>query len=330
MQGRRHKVESALKRINQTLAILNKLVQDYPVPEHRLLLATTQMNLANTYTTKGWFDKAELPLKEAQRIYGQLIQDQANSLPEHRQMLGRCLAILGMNYRGQSNTEKAEAAHREEPKDGHRAGQVQIEKAEAAQLQALDIFEKLVKEHRGIPDHAYDGGHCYSELVITANCAGQPDLAIERHSKAIPILEGLLDVNFGAAGNPLLSARIDRSTALASHGDHLQAITEAMAVAKQGGLTSSHLYDMACTYAQASAAADRDAKLSPADRASRKTNYTKRAFEYLHKAIADGWEFPAMLRTDPDMNPLHDLAEFKKTLAELEEKEKESEKRNQD
>jgi serine/threonine protein kinase len=329
MQGRRHKVESALKRFNQALDILNKLVQDYPVPEHRLLLATTQVNLANTYLSKGWFDKAELPLKEAQRIYGQLVQDKANSLPEHQVLLGHCLAIVGMNYRGQSSTEKAEAAQRGEPKDENRAGQVQIEKAEAAQMQALDIFEKLVKEHRGVPDYAYDVGRCYIELGLTANCAGQPDVAIERHGKAIQILEGLRDGGLKAAENPLLSAKIDRSTARASRGDHLQATTEAMAVAKEGGLTSSHFYDMACTYAQASAAADRDAKLSPADRGTRKTNYTKRAFEFLHKAIAEGYEFPAMLRTDPDMNPLRNLAEFKKTLAELEKKEKELESRGQ-
>ncbi|HMF11088.1 MAG TPA: tetratricopeptide repeat-containing protein kinase family protein, partial [Gemmataceae bacterium] len=321
MHGRLHEVESAVKRNQQALDILTKLAQDHPSSEHRLLLATTLVRLANTYNTKGWFDKAEPPLKDAQRIYQQLVQDQANALPEHRESLGRCLAILGMTYRGQADKEKAEAAQRREQKGGGRAGQAQLDKAEAAHQQAVEIFERLVKEHRDVPDFAYDLGRCYVELGITANSAGRPDAAVDRHTKAIAILEGVLP-SLGAARNSLLSARLDLATAMAARGDHAQATAGAEAVASQGSLNAGHFYDLACAFSQASAAAGRDPKLSSADRDSRKARYGDRAMDFLKKAVAEGYLYPAKLKTDPDIEPLQGRDDFRKLLIDLEAKEK--------
>jgi tetratricopeptide (TPR) repeat protein len=304
MHGRLHHVESAAKRYQQALDILSKLVQDYPVYEHQLLLATTQTDLANTYASKGWFDKSELALKEAQRIYGRLMHDHPDSLPEHLQSLARSQAILGMAYRGQDQNEKAEAA----------------------QQQALEIFEKVAKEHPDVLEYAYSVGRCYIELGITANSAGRPDDAVTRHEKAIAILEGVLGGGFGAARNALLTARLDRATARAARGEHAQASAEAEALARRGDLNSGHLYDLACAFSQSSAAADRDPKLSPADRARLKEGYAERAMNFLHQAVKEGWLFPNVLKTDPDVKSLRAREDFRKLLAELEAKEKESNK----
>src|SRR5262249_54514158 len=150
-------------------------------------------NLASAYNQKGWFDKAEPVLKEAQRIYGQLLKEQPGR-PEHMQALGRCCAILGMSYRGQTSYQKAELAEQ----------------------QALQVFEKLAEEHPDVPDYAYDVGRCYMDLGMTAHHLGRQDTAVGRYDKAISTLESVIRRGLMAARIPLISVRIYRSNALAA------------------------------------------------------------------------------------------------------------------
>jgi serine/threonine protein kinase/tetratricopeptide (TPR) repeat protein len=292
--------ETGAARYQQALAILNKLVRDFPVAEYQALLATTQMNLGNFYAIKGWFDKAEAASKEAQRLYGRLAQGKADALPDHWEALGRSHAILGMAYRGQGQTEKAEAA-----------GQ-----------QAMEIFDKLAKEHSDVLLYTYDRGRCYTELGLTAKRAGRPDAAVARYDKGIAILEDLQSRGYGGAKIVILLARIHRTTALASRGDHVQATAEAEAVIQQGELTSGHLYDLACTFSQASAAAERDNKLPSAERIRLKARHADRAMDFLRQAVEAGWNSPEHLKTDLDVDPLRARDDFRKLSAELEAKAK--------
>jgi serine/threonine protein kinase/tetratricopeptide (TPR) repeat protein len=300
MHHRMHRADSAAKRYQQALDALSTLVQDDPLAEHRALLATTQMNLATVYTTKGWFAKAEPLAKEAQRIFERLVRDPRDTLPEHWESLGRSWAILGMAYRGQS----------------------QAEKAEAVEEQALQIFDKLAREHPDVQDYAYDRGRCYAELGLTANFAGRPDAALARYDKAIAILEAVLDGGLRAARNTLVSTRIDRATARAARGDHTQAIAEAEAVLRQGELESGHYYDLACTFARCLAAVDHDPKLSAADRTVVQARYADRTMSFLRRAIAEGWRYPEIIKTDPDMESMRAREDFQKVLAELSSEEK--------
>jgi serine/threonine protein kinase/tetratricopeptide (TPR) repeat protein len=290
--------EIAAARYQQALDILKKLVEDDPAPELQSLLAMTQVNLATVYNTKGWSEKAEAVVKEAHQFYRRSMHDQPDALPEHWQALGRSYAILGMAYRGKGETDQAEGAEQ----------------------QALEIFEKLAKEHPGILEYAYDVGRCYAELGLTANQRRQPEVAIARYDKATAILEGVMGRGYQTARNPLLSARIDRTTARATRGDHAEAVAGAEALAEQPDLTSGHLYDLCCTYSQCSAAADRDGKLSAAERARLKVRYANRAIDFLRRAIAASWQNPEQLKSDPDIDPLRARADFRKLLAELEAK----------
>jgi eukaryotic-like serine/threonine-protein kinase len=292
--------ERAAKRYHQALDILGTLVQDYPTSEHQSLLAMTQVNLATVYNTKGRFDKAEPPLKEAKRIYEGFVQGKLDALPEHWQALARSQAILGMAYRGQAQTEQAEKE----------------------QQQAVEIFEKLANEHPGVQEYLYDVGRCYAELGLTANRAGRPDDAVAHYDKAIAILDGVFAGGLRAARNPLLNVRIDRAGARAARGEHAHATAEAEALARQGELRSGHVYDLACAFGQAATAADRDNKLSPAEQARMKARYADRAMEFLQRAVAEGYRYPQMLKTDPDIEPLRTREDFQKLLADLEAKEK--------
>jgi hypothetical protein len=48
--------------------------------------------------------------------------------------------------------------------------------------------------------------------------------------------------------------------------------------------------------------------------------------DFLHEAVAKGWRRPAVMKNDSDLNPLRAREDFRKLLAELEEKDKESNK----
>jgi len=94
-------------------------------------------------------------LKEARRLYGRLGQGKPDALPEYWQDLGRSHAILGMAYRGQN----------------------QIEKSQAAQQQAMELFDKLAKEHSDVLEYTYNRGRTYIELGLTAKTGGRLDAA---------------------------------------------------------------------------------------------------------------------------------------------------------
>ena len=115
-----------------------------------------------------------------------------------------------------------------------------------------------------------------------------------------------------------MSAKIQRTGARAMQGDHAQATAEAEALARQGDLNPGHLYDLACAFSLASAAVDRDRKLSSADRARLQARHVARAMDFLGQAIAAGWRSPQLLERDSDMDPLRAREDFRKLLAELE------------
>jgi serine/threonine protein kinase/tetratricopeptide (TPR) repeat protein len=296
MLHRVQRTDSAARRYQQALDVLSKLVQDDPRPEHQSLLAMTRVNLANVYLTQGWFEKGQKVLEEAQRFYDSLVRGRPDALPEDRQSLARCITILGMAYRGQG----------------------QAEKAEATQQLALDMFEKLAREHPVAQEYAYNVGRCYSELGQTAKAAGRPDAAVARYDKAVAILEGVLGGGLRSARPPLLTAQIQRAGARAVQGDHAQATAATEALARQADLNPGHLYDLACNFSMSATAAERDRKLSPADRARLQALYAARAVDFLRQAIAAGWRNPQHLKTDPDMEPLQAREDFRKLLAGLE------------
>ena len=64
-----------------------------------------------------------------------------------------------------------------------------------------------------------------------------------------------------------ITGPVERAITLAKSGDHVRATTEAAAFALQENLTSVDVYNVACVFSLSSAAARRDARLSPEDRA---------------------------------------------------------------
>jgi serine/threonine protein kinase/tetratricopeptide (TPR) repeat protein len=303
-----YRPESAVTMCQKAEDILNKLVRDYPnVSEYQSLLAATQMNLGQVYVFKGWNVKAETALKEAKSIYERLVQGRPDVLPEDRQSLARSHALLGVAYTAQTQTEMAEAE----------------------QQQALRIFETLAQEHPDVVEYAYDVGRCHAELGRTADRRVRSEVALEEYAKAIEIMEQAAGKGYLKAGTQLLHTRSLRGIALAKRGDHARATEEAEALVRQGDLNPAHVYNVACAFSLASAAADHDTKLSSTDRSRLKARYADRAIDCLRQAIAEGWRNPSVIKKDRDFDPIRAREDFQKLLADLEAKEKESGNRSQ-
>jgi serine/threonine protein kinase/tetratricopeptide (TPR) repeat protein len=288
--------EQAATMSEQAQGILSKLVEDHPnVSEYRSLLAATQMNLGQVYDMQGWYEKAVTAFKEAQGIYGRLVQGRPDSLPEDRQSLARSHALLGMAYNQTNDNEKAEQE----------------------QQQALHIFERLAQEHPDVLEYAYDLGRCHMALGRTADRRGRSEVALGEYAKTIEIMKGAIDKGYLKARIQLLSARIGRASVLAGQGDHARATEEAESVVREEN-PNFNLYNTACIFSRASAMAERDTKLSAADRGRLGARYADRAMDYLRQAVAKGFRHPHKIKEDRDLGPLRAREDFRKLLADLE------------
>jgi tetratricopeptide (TPR) repeat protein len=298
---RAERPDDATPRLRQALDLLNtgggNGASDI---EHQSLLAKTQMNLGQVETAKGWYVEAETALKEAVRLYGILVRSRPDAGPEDWQSLARCQALLGRAYTRDSRFGEAE---------------------EALQ-QSIPTFEKLAHDHPDVPEFGYDLGRCYLELADAADKGGRLDVALDRFDKAIGILDSVLSQGYRAAHRVVMDARIMRAITFAKTGDHARATDEAEALARRDGLTSLNVYNIACLYSRSSAAAERDPKLSPADRTRLKVRYAERALDFLSDAVSRGYTHPVAMRADPDLEPLRSRDDFRKLIADLEAQQK--------
>jgi len=233
-----------------------------------------------------------------------LVRGQPDAPPEDWQALGRSLASLGSTYRQTSRADKAE-----EP-----------------QQHALEIFQRLAREHDQVPEYVYDLGRCEYELGVTARDGGRLGDALARYDKAIEIMTNALGRGYAAARPSLMAAQTERAITLARQGGHARAAEEAEAPAQED-VDSTHVYNIACIYSNASAAAGRDSKLSPAEQARLETRYADRAMTSLRRAIAQGYRRPDLFKKDTDLDPLRARDDFQKLIAEVEAQRKNSEVR---
>ena len=232
--------------------------------------------------------------------YQALVADYPD-VPEYRHSLGRTYRALGAHY--YNNLQQAE-------------------KAQAAHQQALQIYQKLAHEHPDVWEYACELGRCYRDFAMTAQLAGRLDDALTNGGKATEILEGLVGRGYGQVRADLFDARLSRASVLAGRGDHARATDEANAVARQDGLGQFNHYNIACVFAQSSAAAGNDGKLAPADRNGLKAQYADRAMEFLRQAAARGFQNAPGMSSDPDLAPLRSREDFQKLVQEVEQKSK--------
>jgi tetratricopeptide (TPR) repeat protein len=309
--------EAAMTWSQKAQDIVTGLMKESPqISEYQSVFITTQITLGQVYLIRGWSEKAETALKEAQSVYGSLVLGQQDVPAEYVESLGQSLALLGMSYRDQY------LAHKDH---------VLLEKAKTLQEEAMKIFQSLAIEHRDVLDYVYDVGRCHLALGQTADRSGRLEDAVDHYDKAIEIMEELKGKDYARALDPLQGARIERALAWAGQGDYARAIKEAEVVQiRQKKLGSVHIYNIACIYSRCSVVVDRDGKLPPQDRVRLKGEFGDEAVRLIRKAIDKGYRHLKVIEKDPDVDPLRTRKDFQELIAELEAKEKESGNRRQD
>jgi serine/threonine protein kinase/tetratricopeptide (TPR) repeat protein len=301
LNSRFQQLEKAQVRLELALATLNQLVgKNGAGPEDRHGLATVQQRLGAVYAERGQSLKAEAMLNAAASTYQALVGDYPDA-PEYQHSLGSVYRALGGVYINNLR---------------------QADKAEAALQQARQIFEKLAQDHPDTLEFVFDVGTCHANLAVAAEFAGQFEVALSQGQRAIDILEPVLARGYRRARSVILDARLYRATALVGRGDHVRATDEANAVAREEGLAPINLYNLACVFANSSAAAAKDGKLTAVDRTRLKALYADHGMEFLRQAVAKGFQDPASVKIDPDLAPLHSRKDFQELLQEVERKSK--------
>jgi serine/threonine protein kinase/tetratricopeptide (TPR) repeat protein len=341
--GRSDKAELAYQ---QASPLQEKLASDYPgVAEYQRSLATTHVALGIIYYRAGKFEKAQDSLEQAQALWVRLGGNKAKS-PEDRHGLATAQKWLGDTYTQRGSYEKAEAKLKENesicqrlvhedpdnPTYLHSLGKAYTalgnlyylmslpQKAEASVKQALQIFEKLAHDHPDVLEYPFEVGRSYDLLADTIFLGGRPEAALSWRDKAIQTLERVVGKGYGAGRAHLLNTRINRAIILAAGGDHTQATDEAKPLALQEGLNVNHIYNLACVFSQSSAAAEKDTKLSPTDRARLAREYADQAMGFLHLTLAKGYQHAAWLKKDKDLAPLHSHEDWPKLVQEVEQR----------
>jgi tetratricopeptide (TPR) repeat protein len=147
--------------------------------------------------------------------------------------------------------------------------------------------------------------------------------SLGRHAEAVADWDHVLALNDSPAEET--TYRLLRLLALLKSGDHARGIVEIERLTRPapGGTPLSSpadLYNVACFYALASAAARRDAALPAEQRERLAQTYAGQALDWLRRCGESGfWNDPGNrdhARVDPDLQPIRDRDEFARILGD--------------
>jgi tetratricopeptide (TPR) repeat protein len=288
--------------LRQALALFKQLAADFPgVPDHRICLATSLSVLGDLLADLGKLAEAEAQLRQALAHKKQLAAD-FPAIPKYRIILANCQMDLGTRLLGWRKWAEAEAEYR----------------------QALADCKQLVADFPGVPRYQISLGACYCNLGELALLGGRPADALPWYDQAIRTLAAVLaqEPRLGQAREFLRNSHDSRAKALGKlerfaeasrDWDRTFELTEELI---QGGKPApDSLYEAARLYAVASAQVK--------DKAA-KERYAARAVALLEQLRVQGCfrdETRAThLKKETDLDPLRQREDFRKLLAEVEEK----------
>jgi serine/threonine-protein kinase len=328
------------------VALRQRLAEEQPaVPEYRQGLAMSQQNLDNLLKRTGRAREAEAAYRAALALQMRLAEDHP-AVPEYRQNLANTHSNLGLLLQDTGRAREAEAGYRqsvalrqrlveEHPavpdyrqdlanshnnlgtllKDAGR-----VPEAEAEYQAALALYRRQVEKHPALPDYRNTLTAALGNLARLR--LGQQDYAGARRL----LEEGLPHHQAALKANPRhpryrLFFRNDLQS-LAEAQVHLGAYAEAAAAADRLAENAveppKDLYNAACCLSRCAPLAAKDEKLPEARRRELAKEYADRALARLRQALGKGFRDAALMRKDPDLDPLRQRDDFKELLADLE------------
>ncbi len=287
----------------QALAIYEKLAADSPTARrYNNGIAVSHIDLGNLFKDIGKRLEAEGEYRQSLAIHQKLAAD-FPTVPEYRKLLALTHNNLGMLLKVLGKRAEAETEYRK----------------------SLAIKEKLAAEFPAVPTYRQDLATIHLSLGILFKNIGKQADAEGDYRKAVAIRVKLA-AEFPAVPEyrkELAESYLHLGTVLADLGKRSDAEEQYRnALAIQEKLTSDFPdvpsyhqylpwihYNIACLYA-----------ITSGKEADKKQEYADRAMESLQKAVKAGYSNAANMAKDTDLDPLRDRADFKKLLAELEQK----------
>jgi serine/threonine protein kinase len=289
-------------------------------------LGACQALLSNRAEAEAWFLKARAIQEQLEK---ELRDPRERAAPVSE--LAVTLFDLAELYRSGGNTEAAnEALHRLEAlhqtfPDRSSAREFALRVAQRFQQQGeyeqvplwltkvVDALEAVPAAERDANFNRLLGGHLHVR-ALTYYQLGRYELARKDWERRLE-----LDTT------PLRGdARLMLAVCLARLGDHVQAVSEAEALARGPEVQAQRLFDLAGLLVVSAAAADRDSRLPSGQRAGLVDRYCVRALELLVRCRELAlFQDPAgleELKKDPELAIFTSRGDFKKFLATVEKK----------
>jgi tetratricopeptide (TPR) repeat protein len=332
--ARQAQAEEAYRKARE---ITEKLVRAHPnVTDFRRFLAGIDNNVGWLYQKVGRLPEAETAFRKALEARSELARAHPK-VASYQSLLASAHLNLADVFRLDARPDQAETAFRK----------------------ALAIFDPLVREHREFTEFAIRCGGTQLGLGMVAADRGQFPDALEWYGRAIQTLETVLrkekrlararlDLSIAyemrakaltrlekpaeamkdwdralALGKKLRpnALRSGRALTLVRLGQPERAVEEVRPLKGNPAEPSDEtFFNVACVYAQASAAVGADARRPQAERDRLAGQYAARSVALLEQARAAGFFRTPVhlgyLKTDTDLDPLRPRDDFRKLLAE--------------
>jgi tetratricopeptide (TPR) repeat protein len=329
--GRREEMENCYQR---ALGIHERLAEAYPEePVWQFGLANAELRLGSVCRETSRWTEAESHYCRARDIHTRLLaaHPRDNSirvgLATDNVSLGHLHRLMGRPAAARASFAKAEElfaplgeAHPDDIEYALHAGplyftwadflqeQGQPEAAWRHASQAVDLAEGVLrlKPHMAIARaHARES---HQKRAIACQSLGRWDDAVRDWDRVVELDE---------QPRPW-ERRVQRAVALDRAGAPARAATEALALAEDPEINPDGLWNLARVWARSAHAAGSDARLPAPERAALADRHAERAIALLRKLQAEGYfkdvGHAAALRTEADLQPLRDRADFQKLL----------------
>lgn len=328
--------QKAYEANQRALEIRQRLAQANPsVIDFQNDCASSLGNISSFYLRAGKTTEARAALEQAVAIYQRIVR-QNPAIVESQNLLAASRYALGLFHSNHGSPQQAFSEY---------------EKAAA-------ILKPLVARHRQLTDPRKSLASCLINMSIVCRRLARPQDAERYAAEAIPFLTGLRkqfpeNKPFrqslrNAYGNHALALELlgryreaaaawknalahdtgvgrayfqkQRCLSLARAGRHREANTLAVGLLKTTNRAQT-AYDFACAFAISSAAARRDASLSPEQRQRISTRYAGNAIAVLRDLARSDYfsnqRTRRLLHTDADLNPLRASDDFRNLAEKL-------------
>jgi serine/threonine protein kinase len=284
------------------LALSKQLAADFPTrPEFRHGLAGSHNNLAVLLGGTGRLKEAEAAYGDALPLYKQLADDFPDR-PEFRLALAGIHNNLGLLLSSTGRVKEAEAAH----------------------MAALALRKQLAADFPDQPDHRHALACTLGNLARLCNQRRDFRTAKVHLEQALPQDQAALKANprhpdYRRFYGIHLMAMVQANAGLS---DQVAAVQVAQKLRDLGWQPPGDAYGAACALSLCIPIVQEDKQASREDRDKAAQFYGDEALKMLRDAVSKGWNDATNMRKNTNLNPLREREDFKRLVAELEEKQK--------